>query len=177
MTSSARRALRLVVPATLLAALVVTAVLTLTGTVTPPAQAATRVDQPTAAPLLPAPAFPDLDIPDVPLPRASEEASDTPTVRLTCEPSAAARMDDPAHPNRITNKNCPDLIAAKERAQREFRDQLDREAAAARHDEVGDWRESACSDPSSSVYGTETCGGDVDGDNLIDGTSRSALPE
>lgn len=164
MTSSARRALRLLVPATLLAVLVVAAVLTLSGTVTAPAQAATRVDRPTAvAPLLPALAFPDLQIPDVPLPRASSsEASDTPTVRLTCEPWADARMDDPAHPNWITNKDCPDLIAAKERAQREFRDQLDREAAARTDSEVGDWRESACSDPSSSVYGTATCGADLE---------------
>ncbi len=120
---------------------------------------------------------PDLNIPDVPLPRAEEEESDAPsTVRFSCEPWADARMDDPAHPNWITNKDYPELNAAKERAQREYRDELDREAAA-RNNEVTDWRESACSDPSSSVYGTETCGGDVDGDNLIDGTNRSALPE
>jgi hypothetical protein len=168
-----RGALRLAVSATLIAALVVAAVLTLTGNSVTPAQATTRIDGPAvaAAPLLPTPAFPDLDFPDVPLPRSTQASEQA--VVYTCEPSADARMDDPAHPNWITNKDCPKLNALKERAQREYRDQLARES----EEEVGDWRERACSDPSSSVYGTATCGGDVDGNGLLDGTSRSTLPD
>lgn len=175
MIASARGALRLAVSTTLLAALVAVGALGFTGTPSSTAVAAAPIGGSGRPAVLPAPAFPELNIPDVPLPRATETGSDTSTVRFTCEPWADARMDDPAHPNRITNKDCAEINAAKERAQREFRDQMDREAAGRTDEEVGDWRESACSDPSSSVYGTATCGGDVNGDGLIDGTNRSTL--
>ena len=40
--------------------------------------------------------------------------------RYSCEPGAPPKFDDPANPNIITNRDCPELDAEKERSHREF---------------------------------------------------------
>ncbi|ALL79531.1 hypothetical protein AD006_30370 (plasmid) [Pseudonocardia sp. EC080610-09] len=50
---------------------------------------------------------------------AEESQASTGGLALTCEPHAAARLVG----NLIVNKDCPELIAAKERAQREYAQQ------------------------------------------------------
>lgn len=110
----------------------------------------------------PAPPAPVV-VPDAPL--ASFVADEPEPVLYTCEPTAAPEFEDPAHPHYITNKNCADLIAAKEQAQREYLEQLQTEE----HEVSGDGLESACSDPTSSYYGTAACGADLDGDGIMDG--------
>jgi methylphosphotriester-DNA--protein-cysteine methyltransferase len=47
--------------------------------------------------------------------------------KLTCEPDAPARLVG----NKIVNKACPELNAAKERAQREFAEQQARQESEA----------------------------------------------
>ncbi|MEJ8278265.1 hypothetical protein [Pseudonocardia spirodelae] len=110
----------------------------------------------------PAPLVPGV-VPDVPLSSFVEDEPEP--VLYTCEPTADPEFEDPAHPHYITNKNCPDLIAAKERAQREYLEQLQAEE----RDAGGDGLESACSDPTSGYYGTAACGSDLDGDGIMDG--------
>lgn len=167
-----RTVLRGVVPATLVVALGVAGGLSFADpTIAPIAATAPAavggqgVDQ-----LIPAPPLPERVIPELPLPTPEPEPepdSSVGAVVYTCEPWADARLDDPAHPNHITNKDCPEINAAKERAQREYLEQLDSGA-----DEVsGDGLEGECSDPNSSYYGTVACGADLDGDGVMDGTT------
>ncbi|WP_028851679.1 hypothetical protein [Thermocrispum municipale] len=40
--------------------------------------------------------------------------------RYSCEPDAPAKFDDPNSPHIITNKDCPEINAAKERSHREY---------------------------------------------------------
>lgn len=110
----------------------------------------------------PAPLVPEI-VPAAPLSSFVEKEPEP--VLYTCEPTADPEFEDPAHPHYITNKNCPDLIAAKEQAQREYLEQLQAEE----HEVSGDGLESACSDPTSSYYGTAACGSDLDGDGIMDG--------
>lgn len=165
-----RRALRALVPTTLVAALGAAAALTLAEfSPTPVAEAAGPIAAATAAPpvapraLVPPPPLPDRVIPDLPLPvPTSEEPEPEREVVYTCDPTGDAEFGDPDDPNVITNKDCPDINAAKEQAQREYLEQLNNEV-------VGDNRESTCSDPTSADYGTAACGTDADGDGLMDG--------
>lgn len=168
--SLGRLALRALVPTTLVAALGAAAVLTFTELPSVPvAEAAGRIDAAAAAPvvprtLVPLPPLPDQVIPDLPLPvPATEEPEPETAVAYTCDPSADPEFGDPDNPNLITNKDCPEITAAKEQAQREYLKQLNSDVV------VGDSRESTCSDPSSSDYGTAACGTDADGDGLMDG--------
>ncbi|GJF03862.1 hypothetical protein PSD17_28210 [Pseudonocardia sp. D17] len=62
--------------------------------------------------------------PTSPKPRAK------PKVAYSCEPDAPAKFGDPAHPNTITNKSCPALNAAKEKAARDYQRKLDAERSA-----------------------------------------------
>ena len=71
----------------------------------------------------PAPVVPDGIVPAAPL----ESFVPEPVV-YTCEPWADAEFGDPAHPDDITNKACPELNAAKEQAQREYLEQQRRQS-------------------------------------------------
>lgn len=172
-----RRPLRTPVRATLFAALATLTALGVVAALTLPhmpasvAQAAGAIDTATGAPavvpprtLVPPPPLPDRVIPEPPLPvPATEEPEpESAPVVYSCEPAADAEFGDSDNPNVITNKSCPEINAAKEQAQREFLEQLESES-------VGDHRESTCSDPASTDYGTAACGTDADGDGLMDG--------
>ncbi|MEQ3552556.1 hypothetical protein WIS52_18945 [Pseudonocardia nematodicida] len=158
-----RRHVLAAVPVALLAAMGVTAGLAMTApaSAAPAVAASAERTAPSLRPLVPPPPVPDRFGPEPPLPRAVAARAAAPRVVYTCEPHAAARMDDPTQPDVITNKDCPDLIAAKEQAQREYLAQLDSEVGT-------DPREYTCSDPTSADYGTAACGTDADGDGLMD---------
>ena len=132
-----------------LTALGVVAALTLTLPHMPAsvAQAAGAIDTTTAAPaaaphrtLVPPPPLPDRIIPELPLPASAIEEPEPESAQVvySCEPAADAEFGDPDNPNVITNKDCPEINAAKERAQREYLEQLNSEV-------VGDNREYTCS--------------------------------
>ncbi|MBC3191604.1 hypothetical protein H7X46_11070 [Pseudonocardia sp. C8] len=169
-----RRTLGALVPATLVAALGVAAALTLTEIPAASVAEATGPIEPAAAPrpnapaalprtLVPPPPLPDRVVPPFPLPvPAGEEPEPERATVYTCDPTGDPEFGDPGNPNVITNKDCPEINAAKERANREFAEQLDGEV-------VGDHRERTCSDPTSAEYGTAACGADADGDGLMDG--------
>lgn len=171
-----RTILRSVVPATLIAALATVSALSIAQAAdvvppaAPPPSSAPAAVGPTVAQLIPAPPVPARFVPEFPLPspqpEPEPEEQESTSVVYTCEPWADAKFEDPANPHFITNKDCPELNAAKEQAQREYSEQLDHGA-----DEVGsDGLEGECSNPSSRYYGTAACGGDVDSDGVIDGS-------
>ncbi|MDN5851335.1 MAG: hypothetical protein L0K86_00560 [Actinomycetia bacterium] len=101
-----------------------------------PATTATSAPSPTTAPA-PRPAT------------ATKRAKTSPVYR--CEPDAAARFDDPARPNVITNKNCPGLNAAKEKAQRKYTEQQ----RAAEQSAVGEAALAACREQTGQT--TQEC--------------------
>lgn len=161
-----RRALGALILTTLVAALVAALTVTPVRSV-PAAQAASPIDATAATPdpvrlLVPPPPLPERVVPDFPLPEPVS-AEPEPSVVYTCDPAGDPEFGDPANPNLITNKDCPEITAAKERAQREYLEQPDSD------DAVGDHREYTCSDPTSADYGAAACGTDADGDGLMDG--------
>ena len=68
-----------------------------------------------------------------------------------CEPKANAKFEDPARPNVITNKSCPALNAAKEKAQREYAEQQ----KAAQQLSVGEAALKACREQTGQT--TQQC--------------------
>lgn len=163
--SVSRTVLTVVVPATAVAALGVassfaSAAPVVVGPVVGGPVVAAATGPGAVAREFPAPVVPAI-VPEAPLSSYVVEP-----VVYTCEPWADPRFDDRANPHLITNKDCPELNAVKEQAQREYVEQLQAEDVVG-----GDGLEVACSDPSSAQYGTAACGSDLDGDGALDGVT------
>ncbi|AEA23161.1 hypothetical protein Psed_0907 [Pseudonocardia dioxanivorans CB1190] len=98
----------------------------------PPPTAPAAVTAPAAPPTTVQATTPDPTPPPTPAPArpTAPKANGKPKVAYSCEPNAPAKFGDPAHPNTITNKSCPALNAAKERAARDYQRKLDAEHRA-----------------------------------------------
>ncbi|MER7434222.1 hypothetical protein ABT341_05795 [Pseudonocardia alni] len=119
-----RLVLAAVVPATTAAALCVASFASAAPVIAGPTALPAAASGPSAVTRdFPAPVVPDGIVPAAPL----ESFVPEPVV-YTCEPWADAEFGDPAHPDDITNKACPELNAAKEQAQREYLEQQRRQS-------------------------------------------------